>query len=171
MKLLLTTLLVLTLGCDDGSGAGAAPDCQNLPHLGPATTAPGQTSACLDGGVAADATPRADTGVALDTTPKTDTLTSRLEDAQNGYISTGVYVNLGDNPCSSTKSGWETRWGVCYELPSAQATGGVCGTYACGTYAPGTVLVWDTVNPRFRYMLGAGLVCLPNDVPYVVPCT
>ena len=164
MKLILTTVLVLTLGCDDGSGAGAGPDCQNLPQRGPAPTAPGQADVCPDGGVSADAT------------PKTDARVTKLEDAQNGYISTGVYVNLGDNPCASPYvpskgGGWKTPGGVCYTPADPQVTSGVCGTYACGTYAPGTVLVWDATNPRFRYMLGAGVVCLPNDVPYVVPCT
>ena len=115
--------------------------------------------ACLDGGT-------------------TDTTPAHLDDAQPGYVATGVYANLGFNRCAvagtpSKGGGWDPAHDKCYAPASTSTTSGVCGTYACGTYAPGTILVWDATNPRFRYVSGpeGGVVCLPNDGPYVVPCS
>lgn len=105
-----------------------------------------------------------------------DALVQRLEDAQASYTSKGVYANLGTNRCyasgvPSQGGGWDPSTSKCYPPSDPKVTSGLCGTYGCGTYAPGTLLVWDSVDPRYRYWVGEGVVCLPNDVPRVVPCT
>jgi hypothetical protein len=88
------------------------------------------------------------------------------------------------------------RGGLCGVLPVSAAGYGdasvvfpSCSSYApgtcvpvpaCGTtFAPGTVRVWSMDDPRYDYLGdpagfdhagSSGYVCLPNVVPYVVPC-
>ena len=59
-------------------------------------------------------------------------------------------------------------------------TPGTCAPMpACGTYAPGTLRVWSMDDPRYSYLGdplsfghagSTGYICLPNIVPYVIPC-
>jgi cysteine-rich repeat protein len=129
---------------------------------------------------------------------KSDVVVAGLLDAVPGYTSNGILVYLGRNPCGDAPgttvahSGWYPLTGGCYTTNSATATRGVCGvepqsameiafaeshginTAVCGTtYAPGTLLIWDSTDPRFHYLddPSGGNVCLPNAVPYVVPCS
>lgn len=154
--------LTLFAGCTDGAGKLIVPD------------------AGTDGSIV--------TGMDLRPT-SSDTqfeADSRLLDATNGYTSTGVTVNLGVNPCytdyarahppatnDAMGGGWDPATNTCH-TPAWPVTSGICGTKpACGTYAPGTLLVWDANDLRFRYRgdVSGGVVCLPNDSPYVVPCS
>jgi len=94
-----------------------------------------------------------------------------LYDVLPGFSSAGVFVNLGVNPCAS--GGWDSATGKCYPPAVPQAKRGVCGPApSCGTHEPGTVLLWDAEVNRYRYLEdpSGGLVCLPNDAPYVVSC-
>jgi hypothetical protein len=110
-----------------------------------------------------------------------------------------VLEDLGYNYCvrATVTSGWDPSISpgnavapavvivssVCYPPTEASGRGGVCGAVpACGTYAAGTILVWSEDDPRFIYQgnalqtdsahpNGGGYLCLPNNVPYVVPCS
>lgn len=102
-----------------------------------------------------------------------------LQDALPGYTANGVFVNFGRNPCGDTLgtaaySGWDPTTGKCYTTaPTVLTTSGVCATApACGTYAPGALLIWNSAVSRFHYMSdpSGGNVCLPNNVPYTIPC-
>ena len=111
---------------------------------------------------------------------------ARLLDATGGYTSSGVTAYLGVNPCytaydrahapttnDAMGGGWDFATNTCY-TPTWPIMSGICGTKpACGTYAPGTLLVWDANDLRYRYLgdVSGGVVCLPNDTPYIVPCS
>ena len=111
---------------------------------------------------------------------------ARLLDATTGYTSNGVTVFLGVNPCytdyarahppatnDAMGGGWDPATNTC-NTPAWPVMSGICGTKpACGTYAPGTLLIWDANDLKYRYRgdPSGGVVCLPNDTPYVVACS
>jgi len=110
----------------------------------------------------------------------------QLQDAMVGYTDNGVTLYLGANPCAQFADahgeaahggGWNPSvggiYGTCFNPSTSTATSGICGpTPVCGAYSPGTLLIWDAKDPRFLYLgdPSGGYICLPNDVPYIVPC-
>ena len=128
---------------------------------------------------------QADTGTDADPVSAQDS-DARLLDATGGYTTSGVTAYLGVNPCytaydrahapttnDAMGGGWDPATNTCY-TPTWPIMSGICGTKpACGTYEPGTLLVWDANDLRYRYLgdVSGGIVCLPNDTPYVVPCS
>jgi hypothetical protein len=173
MKRVLMILNFLSLGCGVSEEnlpkdvtTGDTP--LSLPHRGPAS---------VDGGIAVIDWVAFGSDVAPDvqTTHTADALT----DVKAGYTAAGVTASLGTNLCAdyykahgSDAVGWLPASvvggnGACY------TSEGVCGSKpSCGTYAPGTLYVWDTSNPRYRYLgdSSGGYVCLPNNNVYTVSC-
>ena len=182
MKHLLVTVALLAgfAGCDGGAGTGAEDAPDGGAKLG-------------DGGVVGlqDATPGyTASGVfaALGTNPCGTFYTDSnglIAWAANGAWDhdTGCWITTA---VIGLASSWVRPSGL-----TESATSGVCGLAdvpfhglhgepTCGvTYAPGMVLIWNSTDPRYSYHGGpigstgvgsAGYICLPNDVPYVIPC-